>query len=68
MQSTKTPSQQYYISRKEYFRKYYLENKNKKRTRHDITDPNKKQRGRPRKIQPPFKIQNLSEPITLTFK
>ena len=52
-------------SRREYFRQYYLKNKNKKR------DPNNnegnKKRGRPRKIIPPFSITKLDKPITLSF-
>ena len=51
-------------SRREYFRQYYLKNKNKKR---DTNDTEGKKRGRPRKIIEPFSIIRFDKPITLSF-
>lgn len=52
-------------SRREYFRQYYLKNKNKKRDTNENTEG--KRRGRPRKIIEPFSITRLEKPITLSF-
>ncbi len=54
------------ISRKEYFRNYYL--KNKENRKDDKTTNGKKKRGRPRKVIPPFSIRKLNKPITIKFE
>lgn len=54
------------ISRKEYFRNYYLKNKLKMKI-DDKSNNEKKKRGRPRKVIPPFSISILDKPITIKF-
>jgi len=55
-------------ARREYFRRYYKDNKEKYR---DIylkdKDKNKLKRGRPKKKILPFSIIHLDKPITLNF-
>ena len=53
-------------SRKEYFKEYYLKNKEKYKREDENNSPPKK-RGRPKKIIPPFEIKKLSTPIIITF-
>lgn len=55
------------ISRKEYFRQYYLNNK-ENRKKDDKPNNGKKKRGRPRKVIPPFSITKLDKPITIKFE
>lgn len=55
------------ISRKEYFRQYYLKNKENRKI-DDKTENGKKKRGRPRKVIPPFSITKLDKPITIRFE
>ena len=54
------------ISRKEYFRQYYLANKNNTKKSQERSTALKK-RGRPKKIIPPFQIVKLTKPITISF-
>lgn len=49
-------------TRKEYFKEYYLKNKEK----YSITDK-KKNAGRPKKEKPKFSFKKLDTPIILTF-
>ena len=49
------------VERKEYFKEYYLQSKNKNIVK------NKRKRGRPKKIIPPFKIITFDEPITIVW-
>ena len=50
------------VERKEYFKEYYLQSKNNSKVIN-----NKRKRGRPKKIIPPFKIITFDEPITIVW-
>ena len=52
------------VERKEYFKEYYLKSKNKDNTK---IIKNKRKRGRPKNIVPPFKITIFDEPITIVW-
>ena len=53
-------------SRREYFRRYYKDNKDKYRQTY-LKDKKKPKRGRPKKIVKPFSIIYLDTPITISF-
>lgn len=51
-------------NRKEYFRRYYLDNKQKYTREKDI-EPKVEKRGRPKKVIPPFTIEY--KPVIIKF-
>ena len=54
--------------RNQYFKEYYLKSKGEKKDNQSKeVDKPKKKRGRPKKVQPPFKIIHLDKPITLDW-
>tara|TARA_Y100001972_G_scaffold16758_1_gene18265 strand:+ start:876 stop:1067 length:192 start_codon:yes stop_codon:yes gene_type:complete len=54
-------------SRKEYFKEYYLRNKEKYKLKDNNRNENERKRGRPKKEIPKFSIKKLDTPIIITF-
>lgn len=54
--------------RKKYFKEYYLRSKEEKKEKQPKeVDDKKKNRGRPKKVIPPFKITRFEKPIIIDW-